>query len=373
MSQAISKVASKAAKSVNSQNREEVSTTATSRTTIAHTDETVATIHNINQGRSLNLLFYRLYNKYEGGLYLESLRFDVIPGVEVIAGSGVYESKSYSLEELPRLIEAFRAAHLPFAIRDEDAYTERLLTSIETLLHTEYTVDGGTAVSTTRTRAAGTRSKPPAEVPSLSVARVAFPSSVVLIQDAGTPDPRARMAELSKTLQQAVIHSDIPIAPQELLVASSGLYLDAVVGSQPSTEPYSEQMRAQEVRMRAAEVAVKQSESAYQQAMALRLTQLQPTNGANCLTGALPSSDRMHLTLSLRMPLLPGEWHLCVDGKENEPIGTMDIGGHIITFSWNQPQLWLFPENLLLSRIALVNEQGDTIVYPSQSHQFSKS
>jgi hypothetical protein len=49
MSQAISKVATKAARSLSSQNKEEVSSTTTARTTISHTDETVATIRNINQ------------------------------------------------------------------------------------------------------------------------------------------------------------------------------------------------------------------------------------------------------------------------------------------------------------------------------------
>jgi hypothetical protein len=337
-------------------------------------------IRNINQGRSLNLMFYRLYNKYEGGLFLEGLRFDVIPSVEVIAGSGVHESRSYSLEELPRLVAEFKAARLPFAIKDEETYTDRLLKSIETLLFTEYAVDRGAdaLVTTFKVGAARKRAKPRAEATSLSVARLSFPppeahrtmlaqSSVKLQQTkmvAGIAEEDSKLKELSERLRRAVVHSDKPIAPQELLVAAPGLYLDAVVGAQPSTEPYSEQMRAQEVRMRAAEVSVKESEGAYQRAMAMSLTQMRPTDGGNCLTGVLPGPDQKGLTLSLRMPLLPGDWHLQVDGKEKEKVETTDVGGHIIAFSWNKRQEWLNPENLL-SRISLVNKNsGDTIVYP---------
>jgi hypothetical protein len=385
MSQAISKVARKAAKSVSSQNREEVSSTTTARTTISNTDETVAMIRNINQGRSLNLMFYRLYNKYKGGLFLEGLRFDVIPSVEVIAGSGVHESRSYSLEELPRLIVEFKAAQLPFAIKDEETYTDRLLKSIETLLRTEYAVDSGADASATtlKVAAARTRAKPRAEATSVSVARLSFPppeAHRIVLQAgladaghmkaqrtkmvAGVAEEDSKLKELSERLRRAVIHSDKPIAPQELLIAAPGLYLDAVVGAQPSTEPYSEQMRTQEVRMRAAEVSFKESEGAYQRAMAMSLTQMRPTDGGNCLTGVLPGPDQKGLTLSLRMPLLPGDWRLQVDGKEKEKVETTDVGGHIIAFSWNERQKWLSPENLL-SRIALVNKSsGDTIVYP---------
>ena len=177
-------------------------------------------------------------------------------------------------------------------------------------------------------------------------------------------DADSRLADLSERLLRADIYSNDPIEKQELLVAAPGLYLDAAVGVQPSTEPYSEQMRTQEVRMRAAEVSVKESESAYQQAMAMRLTQMQPKDGANCLTGVLPGPDQTGLTLSLLMPLLPGDWHLQVGVKEMEKVETMDVGRHIISFSWNEPQKWLSSENLL-SRIAIVNKKsGDRIVYP---------
>ncbi|MHC4356223.1 MAG: hypothetical protein ACYS0H_26265, partial [Planctomycetota bacterium] len=358
VSQAISRVARKAAKSVSSQNREEVSSATTSRTTISNTDETVATIRNINQGRSLNLMFYRLYNKYHGGLYLEGLRFDVISSVEVIAGSGVHESRSFSLEELPQLVAEFKAARLPFDITKEDKYTKGLVDSIEKLLTREYLKDTKVGL---KAAPRGEVHEPPEAA--TSVARLSLPPRVKQAAnlEAGRDEG---LSELSDNLRKAAIDSDEPIAPQELLVAAPGLYLDAAVGAQPSTEPYSEQMRTQEVRMREAEVFAKRSEAVYQQAMAMRLAQMRVTDGANCLIGVLPGPDQKSLTLALRMPLLDGAWRLLLDNDEKERVATPHMYRNIIAFSWDKPQKWLNDENLL-SRIGLQNEKtGDTIDYP---------
>ena len=44
--------------------------------------------------------------------------------------------------------------------------------------------------------------------------------------------------------------ADLPVVTDELLVATRGLYLEALVGMNPGTEPYSELVRDQEVRRR---------------------------------------------------------------------------------------------------------------------------
>lgn len=381
MSQSISKVARKAAKSVSSQNREEVSTTATARTTISHTDETVATIRNINQGRSLNLMFYRLYNKYKGGLYLEGLRFDVIPSVEVIAGSGVHESKSYSLEELPSMIAEFKAAQLPFAIKDDEAYTNRLLERIETLLRTEYATDSGVEAPTLNALMAAP-SDAPAEsdvgAASVSVGRLTFlhyrakaqtgrsevgikPKKLSAVEQraegAGFSDTDSNLAEFSEMLRRTIIHSDEPIAPQELLVAAPGLYLDAVVGAQPSTEPYSERMREQTVALKMAEVALTQADAHYRES----LTQHLLRDGGNWIIDVVPGEEHNALTFVLKSPLAAGKWDFVLDGEKLCEVPADQLGSYIVNLQWKTRQKWLDGDGLV-NRFVELQEREKGIV-----------
>ena len=154
-----------------------------------------------------------------------------------------------------------------------------------------------------------------------------------------------KLKNLKSALQAAVIHSDTPIAPQELLVAAPGLYLDSVVGAQPSTEPYSELMRLQEVNMKEAEVLLKRTEGFSNQAKAaMQLAQMQ-SETINSITGILPDIATNCLTLSLKLPLPAGDWALVLTDRNNEEekarLGTNFTGRYIIRFSWPVQQGWL--------------------------------
>ncbi len=371
VSQAIGKVAKKAAKSVSQQNREEVSSTSTSRTKITNTDETTATITNINQGRSLNLMFYRLSNKFTGGLFLEGLQFDVISGVELIAGSGVLGSKSYSLEDLPGLMAEFRGARLPFDIAPErqDAYENRVLDAIESLIGQEYLELPPAPAPKARTAAAPVQQEVAAT--SVQLVRLAAPAARMAVT-LGASAPKAvqkhkaadRLARLTEALRGAEFLSDKPMVPQELLIAAPGFYLDSVVGVRASTEPYSEEMRAQEVRMRAAEVFLKESEGIYQRAQAARLLQANGSDDGNFLTNVVPNYKRKNLQLSLKQPLPPGDWYLRFDGRQKGRVPKRAIGTDNVSQTWPSIQEWLKAEDLT-SRIELFDQSsGSVITYP---------
>ncbi|WP_243304771.1 hypothetical protein [Geothrix oryzisoli] len=372
-SQAISKTAKKASQALTQQKREEVSTSTTSRATVSNTDETVATLHNINQGRALNLLFYRLYNRFEGGLFLDSLRFEVITGVESIAGSGVHEARSYSLEEFPQAVDALRVSGLGSTLPKED-YARKLVASVRTVLDREYVApESSMAVLAASTvmapegmaahrmgfsvpRPEGTMSVMKLRLPARHEGAV--PGDLVMFGAAAVsgqpeegrtqvpPEARADLAQLTDDLRAATVLSDDPMEPQTLLVPAGGLYLDTAVGAQPATEPYSERMREEEVRMRQAEVFLKASEGFLNQAKATaRLADEDDVDGnarqQNCITGLLPASSLNSLLISLMHPLPAGVWSLQVAGETRAEVEAKYVGKCLLEFSWNAPQPWL--------------------------------
>jgi len=283
----------------------------------------------------------------------------VIQSVEVIAGSGVHESRSYSLEELPSMINEFKAAQLPFAIKDDEVYTNRLLEAIATLLSSEYATDSGheNAIMAATT---GAPTEPGMEAASLSVARLSFPSPKAYrvvpqvnraevgtkstnintkapqSQDTGTVDADSKMKELSEMLRRTVIHSEEPIAPQELLVAAPGFYLDAVVGALPSTEPYSERMREQTVALKMAEVALTQADAHYRESLAQHLL----GDGSNCIVDVVPGGKNT-LTFLLKSPLAAGKWDFVLDGNKQCEIPADQLGSKIVNLTWKTHPDWL--------------------------------
>jgi len=369
-SQAVSQVAKKASQSINQQNREEVSTSSSVKTTISNKDETTATIRNINQGRTLNLLFYRLNNKFQGGIYLDDLQFEVIPSMEIIAGSGVYESLRFTLDEMPEMLEQFKQTRLPFDIVWDDAgktsFLENVVGSLKSLLEAEY-MKGGEQRAGAGSKATRRFSE---EYPDTvtSIARVSLGPAPAKparrssrsVAAAGTLSTGmdAELIDFVARLRHATIDRNTPILSDDLILASGGLYLDTVVGALASTEPYSEDMRAQEIRMRDAEVRKTLAEAEYQLALA---ASIQPagTVGAdqNRIIGVSADPAQKSLRLRLRDPLTKGQWELMLDDAPKATIKSNMTGQKDLVHRWGRPQEWLKEEDLI-HRVAL--EERDT-------------
>lgn len=356
----VNKVAKRASKSVSSRNKQEVSASSSARTTINTRDESEAHVRNGNEGRTLNLMFHRLYNRYRGGLYLDGLQFEVIPSVELIEGSGVYDGLVFGLKDFRKVIDLLSATPLPFATTPKmlSNLGMHVLESLENLLQSEY-ADTNNSGRLMASSAAGDNTVAASEsiAPATSMGVMAFNASAVPVSTFKKVQEReAAMESMEQRLNAAVIstQSNKPIEPIDLVVATAGLYLDAMVGVQPSTEPYSEKMRQLETRMRNAEVFSKQAEAMLQRAQAMRIARM--VGGNNSLVMTSIDYDRRTL-MSLKLGVsgaIPGDnWTLLVDQQ--------DVGGDIkvsddnlVTITFAHPQEWLKSEDLFMS-VSLYN------------------
>jgi hypothetical protein len=389
-SQAISRVARKAAHSINRQQREEVTSSSSTKTTVTTRDQTTATLRNINDGRTLNLMFYRVYNRFDSALFLDDLKLDIIPGVEVIAGSGVFEAVTVPLADLDGLVAELNEDQLPFSLSPADAfrYRQHVIESINALLEAEYGRGdddagqgdmGAARFEGTRDGDAGERDDGD-DPRSRSVRLIALPSRASAAKAPSRADAD-EIAELERRLaqkkaeQKQTLEAEIafreelataktrfagtdvlngePRQPVALRVASGGLYLDSLTGVQPSTEPYSEAMREQEVRLRAAEVFQRESDGVFLRAQAARLARMAPLGGdGNRLVGRYPNPDLTQLTLPTRVRLAGGRWRLLLDGAVLDD-ATVEVRETEAVVTFPEPQPWMMDADLA-ARLELV-------------------
>jgi hypothetical protein len=373
--QSMARVAKNAATSVTQQNREEVTTSSTLQTTVETTEETTAEIRNINEGRTLNLMFYRLYNRYKGGLYIEGLQFNLIPSVETIAGSGVFEAETYSAAELDKVLDKLQQNPLMLDLDPEAELRlrETVLTELYKLITKEY----GDQDEAADKRVPGTQADQKmllsAAQPKLSVNVLQIKSLDAAVTlstgfESAESQPERNFKESKKSVKDiqeqldtvlrtsiAALKTKQQIEPVNLMVGSGGLYLDASVGALPSTEPYSEEMRKREIRMRDAEIFATRSKGVLQQAQASQIT------GSNFLTSIHPDRENLNrLTLGLNTFIEPGDWQLQVDREVKGKVSA-DQAVNMIRFTWKGKQEWLkMPD--LKQHVELYNPESSRVI-----------
>ncbi|MCK8463012.1 hypothetical protein MUY35_04015 [Aliiroseovarius sp. S1339] len=323
----LSKVARKAARSVTKQTRLEVQSSSLRKTTTSSRESTKIEIENINDGRSLNLLLFHLYNVYRAQLKLERLTFTFLSGIEVVSGSGIVLPQQFSLDELPELLRKFSLDGLPirpnkpdFPDDPQEAALERVLDAlIDTLM--EYHGSGSAS--------------------SRSVLIPDFPPSGDNIDE--------KIANLTKSLTSMIYSgAEIPLYTEteingskrlsEFLIGSPGLYLDAHIGDRDATEPYSNAMREAEVRRQHSEVREIETRALYNVARASRLGRIDSPFG---VFGVFIGDDKIRVTLEGE-PLV-GVYHIIHDAAK---VGEFEFNeGDDVSFevTIDTPGPWLQP------------------------------
>jgi hypothetical protein len=295
--QDISRAATKAASEVTRKSRQSIKTTSSQDTSIKTSDSTSSEVTNINAGATLNLTFFQLNNVFGSTITADAVRLRVSSGVELIAGSGIVEQRSYPLNEVEdaldylvsaRMFTAHLAKSVPDvlgAVLDElvkvirDDYVIPLMTidlANEPVLAAELkslSAEGGSAVEkylttfkSNNARAANpanSGAQPPApmvggipDINALVEASFAVETPEVISEKSEDAwrEVIAKRVELIVEMAAKWAKKPIPITQTSLRLPSSAVYFDSALGEGRAVELYSDLMRMAELEEKTTKV-----------------------------------------------------------------------------------------------------------------------
>jgi hypothetical protein len=264
-SREMNKVAKKVSRNINRKLSQEVTSTSSTSTQVTQESTKSMQITNINQGSTLNLLFYQINNRFDSGLFMVDLEITVGSPTELIAGSGIFETKSYRLHELQNALAKLHPKLLPGEHELGDpavaSYYHKLLIEITKTINQDYIRDidlPGLPPPPVRASSANliTLDVPVDEIKEQHAAYTArnqgkdYPGYLEALlstekKEIGETELKALFDKLVGAFRKKKI-LDNPMGGEILIIPSGGLYVDSIVGSNPATEKYSEQMRALE-------------------------------------------------------------------------------------------------------------------------------
>jgi hypothetical protein len=350
----LEKIARKASRNVTRKTQEEISTSTSTKTTVNISEKNVVELHNINPGASLNLAFYRLNNVSTVGSYLDQLEIVVLPGVEVIAGSGLVLPEVYPVSELPAAINRLALNAMPVTSPDPQAahrvYGKQLLLDFIESIWTDYkggqrgTDDAGQEVAGVQPLLTD-ESAPPEELEKIRGDVKAYNPAA----DPGGAALEALVVRLSTFLTDAQVSGD-PIGgkTQDLVSGSAGFYMDSYVGVREGVELYAKDARQLDLNVKVAEAQEGYARAAYYRSLT------KPSNNA---VNGKASTNLKELELTFADQPLVGEWRIFVDGADAEKSIETKAGTKTYKAKFDAVQPWLSNEAKNLVQLVHVSTQ----------------
>lgn len=287
-----------------------------------------STVSNINQGRTLNLYYYQLNNRFVSRLYLENLRLEISSSFELIEGSGIYENIVMKLGQIRRLL-SLAQQFVPHLKNGDDNKSLRLI--IESVVRTlnEYT--------NTPLLIENEDDKLVASLNSLDIIRI----ENHLVERFNCPLSYTQLLDAYGLLISSIQFDNLYFNEDTFIVDSGSFYLDSQVGILPATEEYSETMRNLEASRIAAEVHQQESRNEEIRAKNRLLSRGQAfiTNITSfrkkvVIDGANPQTNSFSL-LSLSEAITEENWEIYVNGSPFEDCtATRNEDGKSILVNW---------------------------------------
>lgn len=249
----------RASQEVNRRSKEERTVTISEKIETTQQNTTTFKVKNINQGSTLNIAFYRLYNAYQSLLKVDNFNYMVRAGRSPIAAVDVLDEKVFDRDSFGDLL-AYVKDNFPFDLStlDETSWRkfEAELRAQILEAYKEYKEepddggDGPPGGSHSRMAAPESwSSRRKDSLDALAARFRAFESVAPPAADASAvaaPEPQANwegMLREQRDEEDDII--GIPLWNERTNFAydSGGLYADVYVGQRPATEPYAEAMR----------------------------------------------------------------------------------------------------------------------------------
>jgi hypothetical protein len=246
-------LAKKATENFSHSAHQEVTFTSTSTTKSEVSETTTTQVTNINQGKTLNLLFYRVANVFEGSLHFRRIRLTIIDGRELIQGYGLTSSRTFDFDDAEPALSylasdnAFNAMFGINPFRLKMAAAEAILETVKKEYEDGQNGEGDSLAS------------------DRSICCLKSDARVDRLIDCQTDDAlrldaivNAKFSDLR--LSETQLKNE-PLVRDLFYLPSGAMYLDSLVGISKGTEEYAERMRNEEVLAKAAKVRKKMSDA----------------------------------------------------------------------------------------------------------------
>lgn len=143
----MSKLARKTSASINRRLVSEVNESSSQSITVNESSSRTSSISNINQGSTLNLMIYQINNRYKSGLFLDELQMSITKKTELIPNSGLYEFKYYNFHNLDIYVESIIDNINPLLVEEiccceKSVIAKKLAEKINNTIYEDYAKEG---------------------------------------------------------------------------------------------------------------------------------------------------------------------------------------------------------------------------------------
>ncbi|MDB5744443.1 MAG: hypothetical protein JWR68_2758 [Polaromonas sp.] len=270
MSRQLNRSVQRASQELNRRSKDENSISVTEESETSTNTSTSYKLKNINEGRTLNITFYRLMNNYRSNLYLRDFDFYIEAGQEIVMGTGIKEGRTFSRTRLDKMWDyLMQPGIMPIDISDKSVeFKIALCKALAVNLEKEYN-DSSTNENATR-QLSDIQQNLFNNIEGLDSSSINLAVKALLNEPAQALPVYLPPAIVEKAFKEGLLEFDEAILLKILASTfqtenckfegfinkaftettfsfdSGGLHADAQVGLRPATEEYSERMRALE-------------------------------------------------------------------------------------------------------------------------------